>query len=87
MSKFYGQVEGSAYTTASRRGFKSIRASVQSYYGSVIMKLADEDDEEAVLTVQVADCSSFSGETVFHGKMTEFYKLLKNYSQSVNCRI
>lgn len=78
MSKFYGQVEGSAETTASRRGFKSIKASVQSYYGSVIMELADED-KEAVLTIQVADGSSFSGETVFHGTMTEFYKLCRWY--------
>lgn len=43
MSKYYGQVEGSAETTASRRGFKSIKASVQSYYGSVIMELAETE--------------------------------------------
>lgn len=54
MSKFYGQVEGSAETTASRRGFKSIRSSVQSYDGSVIMELSEKEGK-TVLTVSIAD--------------------------------
>ena len=54
MSKFYGQVAGAGQTTASRRGFKNIMASVQSYDGSVIMEL-QEVNGKTMLIVEIAD--------------------------------
>ena len=75
MSKYYGQVAGAGQTTASRRGFRNIMASVQSYDGSVIMEL-QEVDGETMLTVEIADGSSFSGDVKFYGTLKQFADLL-----------
>ena len=75
MSKYYGQVAGAGQTTVSRRGLKSIMASVQSYDGSVIMELRD-DNGETMLTVEIADGYSFCGDVKFYGTLKQFAELL-----------
>ena len=75
MSKYYGQVAGAGQTTASCRSFKNIMASVQSYDGSVIMELRD-DNGKTMLTVEIADGSAFSGDVKFYGTVKQFAELL-----------
>lgn len=77
MSKYYGQVSGSSNTTASRRGFTEIMASVQSYDGSVITRLYDNRDGEMRLEVSIADDSSMWGVTVYQGTIEHFKEILK----------
>ena len=76
MSKFYGQVQGSSATLATRGGSKDITASVQSYDGSVQTRLFYEDE---VLMVEVRTCegSGFNGDRIFIGTFDEFQKKLK----------
>lgn len=78
MSRFYGQVHGQANTTASRRGGRDIKASVQSWNGSVIMRMYYDSDDRLNVNVQVADSSSFIGESIFDGTFEEFKKKLQN---------
>ena len=75
MSKFYGCLACAGQTTVLRRGLKSIMASVQSYDGSVIMELRD-DNGETMLTVEIADGSSFCGGVKFYGTVKQFAELL-----------
>ena len=58
MSKFYGQVEGGAKTIASRRGFNSIRSSVQSWDGSVILEMYYNGDDMLCIRVDVVEDDS-----------------------------
>ena len=72
MSRFYGQVEGLGKTTASRRGGDHIKASVQSWNGSVITRMHYDDDEKLILEISVCkDDSSFHGQSVFYGTIEE----------------
>lgn len=50
-------------------------ASVQSYDGSVIMELRD-DNGKTMLTVETADGSSFCGDVKFYGTVKQFAELL-----------
>ncbi len=69
MSKFYGQIQGQATTIASRRGSANshIKASVQSYDGSIITELYYGDDDELRIRVEHAEGSSFSGHPIYDG--------------------
>ena len=78
MSKFYGQVEGSAQTIASRRGFRDIKSSVQSYDGSVITRLFYDDDGVLNVNIQVSDDTSFYGRSIFTGTFEEFKDIFAN---------
>ena len=80
MSRFYGQVEGMSTTVASRMGNKYIKSSVQSYDGSIIMRL-DEFNGETKLTVYHDDETSFYGNRIFYGSIAEFVNLLENYKK------
>lgn len=75
MSKFYGQVEGSAKTTASRRGNQEIKVSAQSWDGSVITRMFYEGDELKV-EISISDGSDFYGYTHFCGSLDELKKKL-----------
>ena len=78
MSKFYGQVEGGAKTIASRRGFNSIRSSVQSWDGSVILEMYYNGDDMLCIRVDVVeDDSKFYGNRIFDGGFGEFIRKLK----------
>lgn len=50
-------------------------ASVQSYDGSAIMELRD-DNGKTMLTVEIADGSSFCGGVKFYGTVKQFAELL-----------
>ena len=75
MSKFYGQVQSSK-TAATRTGHHSIKASVQSYSGSVITELTYEEDK-LMVRVSTDSGSSAHGSTIFYGTFEEFEKKLK----------
>ena len=68
MAKFYSTIQGSA-GEATRRGTANsgIRASVQSYDGSVITRLESKDDE-IILSIDTSDDSRSSwGNRQFRG--------------------
>lgn len=73
MAKFYGQVSGSANTTATRRGSakSGIKASVQSWDGSVITELNENKDGETIVSVSFSNESSSYGREVFRGTISE----------------
>lgn len=71
MSKFYGQVEGMARTTASRRGSQFINVSAQSWDGSVITRLWYDDNGKLRVSLSVADGSACFGKQVFSGTLEE----------------
>lgn len=67
MATYYGQVKGGG-TAATRTGTKNsgIRASAQSYDGSVIV-----DMQDGKVSIEIADGSSFYGRTIFTGSIKE----------------
>lgn len=73
MAKFYGQISGSANTTATRRGSakSGIKASVQSWDGSVITELNENKDGETIVSVSFSNDSSSYGREVFRGTISE----------------
>lgn len=74
MSKFYGMAgeDDSKHTNATRRGFSNIRASAQTYEGSLIAIAEEDKDGEIRFRIQVAkDDSSSIGHTVFCGSLEE----------------
>lgn len=78
MAHFYGQVKGSASTTASRGGTHNsgLRVSAQTYDGSVIVAVMDGENGEPVFTIEVDDGSSFYGNEVFSGTIAELVRAL-----------
>lgn len=76
MSSFYGMVEGASATAASRRGFKDIKSSAQSWNGSVITRLYYNDDGVLQVNIQLADDSSFYGQSYFTGSFQELKEKL-----------
>lgn len=78
MAQFYGQVSGSAATTASRTGSKrsGIRASAQTWRGSLIAAACEGTDGEPVFFIEIADGSALYGRTVFSGSLDELRERL-----------
>lgn len=76
MSKFYGTLEGAGKTAATRRGFTSIKASAQSWDGSVQTELTYEEDT-LMVRVSTDKGSSSYGSTIFYGTFEEFVNKLK----------
>lgn len=78
MSAFYGCVQGNrgAATRGGSRasGFKS---TAQSYDGSVITRLSYNNEDELMVTIEVSDCSSPYGTTIFTGTFDEYINKLK----------
>ena len=77
MSTFYGQVEGCRETRATTTGSKNsgIKVSAQSYDGSVITRLIDDNGVTKV-EIQISDDSSFNGQGYFYGTIDELKKVL-----------
>ncbi len=71
MSKLYGQVFGTANTTASRRGHSSLKVSAQSWEGSLITVMNYTDSGELLVTLEYSDTSNSYGDVLFHGTMEE----------------
>lgn len=81
MATFYGTVKGNRETAATRTGSKDsgIRASVQSYKGSVITTLTERSDGTLMVDVEVNEQkSSFYGTKVFYGTFEEYKEVLLN---------
>lgn len=78
MATFYGQVFGSAKTSASRGGTyaSGLRTFAQSYEGSVIVELTLPEDSdgnrELMVEVQVNSNTASRGKSPFYGTLDEF---------------
>lgn len=90
MSKYYGQVEGAAQTVASRRGFREIKVSAQSWDGSVIVRLRDKSEREfeldkediPIVTIEIEEETSRPyGTPVFTGTIAELKELFDEYDR------
>lgn len=77
MSKYYGSTEAINYhtTVASRRGYKGIRSSAQTWDGSLIA-VARDSGKEVVFEIEISDESSLYGKTFFSGTLEELKSLL-----------
>ena len=70
MAKFYGTISGNAKTTATRRGYKFIQTSAQSWEGSIIVRLNDYNGQICVGIYKVKGSQSYvdsSAETLYFG--------------------
>lgn len=80
MATFYGQVAGNR-GSASRTGSRDsgIKASVQSYHGSIITRLWYNREDELMCEVEYSDGSAFSWGThpLFYGSFKEFVEVFK----------
>ena len=76
MSKLYGQLKGQAKSVASRRGScaSHIKASVQSYDGSIIMEMYYFGDSPYIKVMHDSG-SKFDGDELFDGKLSDFVKM------------
>ena len=90
MATFYGTVKGNRETAATRTGSRDsgIRASVQSYKGSVITTLTERKDDGALMVeVAVSEGSeAFFGKTIFCGTFEEYKEILSNAWNNKNNR-
>ena len=81
MSMFYGTVEGNrGEATRCGSAQSGIRASAQSWDGSVIVKLRYRDDE-LMVSVATSDGSDCYGFPKWYGTFNEFKKLLEGRSE------
>lgn len=77
MATFYGQVFGSAKTSASRGGTyaSGLRTFAQSYEGSVIVELTlpeySDGNRELMVEVQVNSNTASRGKSLFYGTLDE----------------
>lgn len=77
MSKLYTQASGDlSKTNGTRRGSKEVSASVQSYAGSVIVRMEYKDETPVVRLEISKDDSSFYGREIFKGTIEDLEKLL-----------
>ena len=73
MSKLYGSLQG-CRGEATRCGTKNsgMRASVQSYDGSLVSYMDLDENDKPIITLKVSNCTSFYGdETIFRGSLEE----------------
>ena len=80
MSKLYGSLQG-CRGEATRCGSKNsgMRASVQSWNGSLISYMDLDENEKPIITLKTSDGSSCIGfETIFRGSLEDLKKKLKN---------
>ena len=84
MSKFYGTVKGASQTAATRCGTSLMKASVQSYDGSIIIYMSYDKDrdnpkeEKLMVEICVSKESSSYGSRIFYGTFEEFINKLKS---------
>jgi hypothetical protein len=75
MAKLYGSIQGNR-GAATRMGHSLIKSSVQSYDGSVINYMSDDDDK-LMVEVCVSKESSSYGRRIFYGTFEEFINKLE----------
>lgn len=76
MSKFYGQVFGSAKTEATRRGNTDITVSAQSWNGSVQTRLWYSESGVLMVDISTALGSSANGRLLWSGSFEDLGKQL-----------
>ena len=76
MARFYGRVQGNR-GEATRCGNDHIKASVQSWNGSVITELTYNDNGDLMVDVSVSSGSSAYGQRIFYGTYEEYVNKLK----------
>jgi hypothetical protein len=82
MAKLYGSIQG-CRGAATRCGTSLMKASVQSYDGSVITYMSydknqnNPKEEKLMVEVCVSDCSSAYGNRIFYGTFEEFVNKLE----------
>lgn len=83
MATFYGQVEGRSETLASRLGSKAsgIKASVQSWDGSVITAMKYDENGALNVRIYINDGSSFQGDKFFDGTLEELRTALNHWKE------
>ena len=80
MSKLYGSLQG-CRGEATRCGSKNsgMRASVQSWNGSLVSYMDLDENDKPIITLKTSDGSSCIGfETIFRGSLEDLKKKLKN---------
>lgn len=91
MATFYGQVFGSAKTSASGGGTyaSGLRTFAQSYEGSVIVELTLPEDSdgnrELMVEVQVNSNTASRGKSLFYGTLDEFCQKVGGVTLKVDC--
>ena len=73
MSKFYGQVQGS-HSVTTRTGSKYIRASTQSWDGSVSCELSYDSENNLNVCLECAEGSKFYGSKILYNGTFENLK-------------
>ena len=78
MSTFYGMVQGNK-GAATRGGSKAsgFKSTVQSYDGSIITRLSYDQNDNLMVSVEVAEGSACYGKTIFSGTFEEYIAKLK----------
>ncbi len=73
MAAFYGQLKGGRDTTSTKTGTKNsgIKASVQSWDGSLTTELYYNDEGELMVRLSTSDNSEMGGDTIFKGTLQE----------------
>lgn len=87
MEVFYGQVQGSGSTRATRQGSEEsgIASSVQSYDGSITTELFIGKDDKLWIQVYASSWSEFYGNTLFRGTLDDYCEKLcgKKFEEAV----
>lgn len=83
MATFYGKLTGNR-GTATRCGSSDsgIRASLQSYNGSIIAMLTYTDGGELMVEIASSEHSSSSGGLIFYDTFSEFIRMCKEWTFS-----
>lgn len=78
MATFYSSIKGSR-GEATRCGTRNsgIRASVQSWNGSITSELSYNDKDELMVTIRTSTGSSSYGSQIFYGTFEEFINKLQ----------
>lgn len=73
MATFCGQLKGSRDTTSTKTGTKNsgIKASVQSWDGSITTALYYNDKGELIVNLSTSNNSAMGGDTIFNGTLQE----------------
>ena len=78
MSAFYGMVQGNR-GAATRGGSRNsgFRSTAQSWDGSIITRLSYNQDDELMVSIEVAEGSAPYGNNIFYGTFQEYIEKLQ----------
>lgn len=85
MARFYGTVKGRAQSLATREGSDMIRASAQSYNGSVVVELEYDAKGELYVSIGCMEGSQRSfRHATWEGSFKDFERMLQRSMQRRN---